>query len=60
MFTITLSTPAEGVIKVVEEHFRGAADHGPYFTLNVDDETPFSVERREEAAWCFVPAISKP
>lgn len=48
VFTITLSTPGEGVIKVVEEHFRGAADHGPYFTLNVDDEAPFSVERRED------------
>lgn len=47
VFTVTLSTPAEGVIKVVEEHFRGALDKGPHFMLNVDDCAPFTVEEAE-------------
>ena len=35
VFTVTLSTPAEGIIKVVEEHFRGAVNPDPHFHLNI-------------------------
>ena len=48
VFTVTLSTPAEGVIKVTEEHFRGFNNPGPEFELNVDDNAAFKVSENDE------------
>lgn len=50
LFTITLSTPAEGVIRVVEEHFRGVADRGPHFELNVDSNADFEFFEEEDGS----------
>ncbi len=48
LFTITLSTPAEGVIKVVEEHFRGVPDCGPHFRLETDPNATFEISCSED------------
>lgn len=50
VFTVTLSTPAEGVIAVVEEHFRGALDRGPHFTLAIDEDAPCVIDTQEDGA----------
>ncbi len=37
LITITLDSPAEGVLGVTVEHFRGANDPGPHFELSGSD-----------------------
>lgn len=49
VFTVTLSTPAEGIIKVVEEHFRGAVNPDPHFHLNIDEDANFDIETGDGA-----------
>ncbi|OZG61803.1 alpha-glucosidase [Bifidobacterium lemurum] len=49
VFTVSLSTPAEGVIRVVEEHYRGRVDNGPHFRLNVDENAPFEIFEEDGA-----------
>lgn len=48
LFTVTLSTPAEGVIRVTEEHFRGHRNPGPEFDLTIDPDAPFEVSEDDE------------
>ncbi|NMM94900.1 alpha-xylosidase [Bifidobacterium oedipodis] len=64
MFTVTLSTPAEGVIRVVEEHYRGVPDRGPHFQLNVDPDASFEVFHDDHGtglrAGCLEAVVSNP
>lgn len=52
LFTITLSAPAEGIIKVVEEHFRGVPDRGPHFRLKTDPNAAFEISQGGDGITC--------
>ncbi|MFW6306096.1 MAG: alpha-xylosidase [Bacillota bacterium] len=48
LFTITLSSPLDDVIKVKFEHFKGAYDKGPAFDVNEDNNVQVSVKNEED------------
>src|ERR1700722_2162639 len=50
LLTVTLSTPAEGVIKVKVVHFAGQVDRGPHFQIFKDRNAKPEIKISEEAA----------